>query len=60
VLIGDSDTDRNTARAAQVPCVLVTFGPAGGDMAALEPESLLDRYSDLPGIVVDLIGEVGA
>ncbi|MDG1168422.1 MAG: HAD-IA family hydrolase [Sulfitobacter sp.] len=60
VLIGDSDTDRNTARAAQVPCVLVTFGPAGGDMAALEPEALLDRYSDLPGIVVDLIGEVGA
>ena len=34
VLIGDSDTDRNTARAAGVPSVLVTFGPAGDDMAA--------------------------
>ena len=60
VLIGDSDTDRNTARAAGVPSVLVTFGPAGGDMAALEPEALLHDYADLPGIVVDLIGEAAA
>ena len=57
VLIGDTATDRNTARAAGVPCVLVTFGPAGGDMAALEPEALLHDYADLHGIVVDLIGE---
>lgn len=57
ILIGDSDTDRNTARAAGVPCVLVTFGPSGGDMGALEPEALLQDYADLPGIVVDLIGE---
>lgn len=56
VLIGDSDTDRKTARAAGVPSVLVTFGPSGADMAALEPEALLDRYEDLPGIVTGLIG----
>lgn len=56
VLIGDSDTDRNTARAAGVPSVLVTFGPSGADMAALEPEALLHRFADLPGIVTDLIG----
>lgn len=55
VLIGDSDTDRNTARAAQVPCVLVTFGPAGGDMAALEPEGLLADYADLPQMVDRLL-----
>ncbi len=60
VLIGDSDTDRKTARAAGVPCVLVTFGPAGGDMAALEPEALLHRYGDLHGIVVGLLGEAAA
>ena len=59
LLVGDSDTDRNTARAAKVPCVLVTFGPAGGDMAALAPEALLHRYEDLHGIVVELIGEAG-
>ncbi|MEX0337504.1 MAG: HAD-IA family hydrolase [Arenibacterium sp.] len=56
VLIGDSDTDRNTARAAGVPSVLVTFGPAGDDMAVLEPEALLHDYADLPDIVSALIG----
>lgn len=58
ILIGDTDTDRKTARAAGVPCVLVTFGPAGGDMAALAPEALLDNYADLHGIVERLIGKV--
>ncbi|NNE53641.1 MAG: HAD-IA family hydrolase [Sulfitobacter sp.] len=56
LLIGDSDTDRKTARAAGVPSVLVTFGPAGGDMAALEPEALLHDYAHLPALVTDLIG----
>lgn len=56
LLVGDSDTDRNTARAAGVPSVLVTFGPAGDDMAALAPEALLERYEDLPGLVARLIG----
>ena len=55
LLVGDSDTDRNTARAAGVPSVLVTFGPAGGNMAALSPEALLARYSDLPDLVDHLL-----
>ncbi|TMV07979.1 HAD family hydrolase [Ruegeria sediminis] len=58
VLVGDSDTDRNTARAAGVPSVLVTFGPSGADMAALEPEALLHHFDDLPGLVPNLIGRV--
>ncbi len=56
VLIGDSDTDRNTSRAAGVASVLVTFGPSGEDMAALEPEALLHDYAALPGVVQALIG----
>jgi phosphoglycolate phosphatase len=55
LLVGDSDTDRNTARAAGVPSVLVTFGPAGGDMAALQPEALLDDYAALPDLVDRLL-----
>jgi phosphoglycolate phosphatase len=47
ILIGDSATDRNTARAAGVPCVLVTFGPAAAEMPALEPEALLADYAEL-------------
>ncbi len=55
VLIGDSDTDRKTARAAGVPCVLVTFGPAGEDMAALDPEALLHRFDDLADLVSSIV-----
>lgn len=57
VLVGDSDTDRNTSRAAGVPSILVTFGPSGEDMAALAPEALLADYGDLPDLVRDLLGE---
>ncbi|MEM6303636.1 MAG: HAD-IA family hydrolase [Pseudomonadota bacterium] len=56
ILIGDSDTDRRTAAAAGVPCVLVTFGPEGHAMAALEPEALLHEYAELPRVVHELIG----
>lgn len=55
-LVGDSDTDRNTAKAAGVPSILVTFGPSGEDMAGLQPEALLQDYADLPQIVERLIG----
>ena len=56
LLVGDSDTDRKTAKAAGVPCALVTFGPSGDDMAALEPEALLANYADLTETVSRLIG----
>jgi len=51
VLIGDSDTDRNTSANAGLPSILVTFGPSGEDMAALRPEGLLAQFSDLPDLV---------
>lgn len=53
-LVGDSGTDRDTARAAGVPCLLVTFADPAG-MAALAPEGLLDRYEDLPRAVAALV-----
>lgn len=59
-LVGDSDTDRATARAAGVPSILVTFGPAGDDMAGLAPEALLHRFEDLPEVVRRLVGSPGA
>jgi phosphoglycolate phosphatase len=55
-LVGDTATDRNTAKAAGVPSILVTFGPSGENMAALNPEALLERYEDLPAIVDRLMG----
>jgi phosphoglycolate phosphatase len=50
-LVGDSDTDHRTARAAGVPSILVAFGPSGEDMAALGPEVVLASYAELPGVV---------
>ncbi len=56
VLIGDTVTDRDTARAAGVPVILVTFGPDGMAVADLAPEGLIADYSRLVPEVVRLIG----
>ncbi|MDI3335042.1 HAD-IA family hydrolase [Defluviimonas aestuarii] len=56
ILIGDTDTDRQTGRAAGVPVALVTFGPAGQGVAGFAPEALIDDFADLPEIVRGLIG----
>jgi phosphoglycolate phosphatase len=53
-LVGDTVTDRDTARAAGVPAILITFGPAGRGVEALNPEAMLDRFSDLPEVVASL------
>lgn len=55
MLIGDTDTDRKTARAAKVPVALVTFGPEGRGVERLEPEALLDHFDDLPGLARRLL-----
>ena len=54
-LIGDTITDRKTARAAEVPCVLVTFGPTGRAVADLAPEALLDHYDDLDRVLDNIL-----
>ena len=56
LLVGDTETDRKTAAAAGVPCLLVTFGPEGRGVARLAPEALLDHYHDLPALVARLLG----
>ncbi|MCO6381779.1 HAD-IA family hydrolase [Oceanicola sp. 502str15] len=57
ILIGDTETDRETARAAGIPCVLVTFGPDGREVEALEPEALLDHFDDLPELATRLLAD---
>lgn len=56
VLIGDTITDRDTARAAGVPVVLVTFGPRGDAVADLAPDALLPAFADLPALAARLVG----
>lgn len=55
MLVGDTDTDRQTAKAAGVPVALVTFGPEGHAIARLEPEALLHHFDDLPDLAERLI-----
>ncbi|MEM0946900.1 MAG: HAD-IA family hydrolase [Pseudomonadota bacterium] len=56
LLVGDTETDVDTARAAGVPVVLVTFGPDGEEVSALSPDALLPDYGQLPRLVERLIG----
>jgi len=58
-LIGDTVTDRETARAAGRPCALVTFGPLGQSVADLAPEALIDHYDALDGVIDRLLGWSG-
>lgn len=51
VLIGDTITDRKAAQNANVPCVLVRFGPDGDGVAALKPEGLLAHYDELEAVL---------
>ncbi|OYU18553.1 MAG: haloacid dehalogenase [Rhodobacteraceae bacterium PARR1] len=55
MLVGDTDTDRKTGRAAGVPVALVTFGPEGHTIARLEPDALLHHFDDLPDLAERLI-----
>lgn len=56
-LIGDTETDRATARNAGVASVLVTFGPDGQGVSRMAPEALLDHYDDLPELAARLLGD---
>lgn len=56
LLVGDTVTDRNTAKAAGVPSVLVTFGPEGHGISRLEPEALLHDYDQMCDVAERLLG----
>ncbi|MEJ1990534.1 MAG: HAD-IA family hydrolase [Maritimibacter sp.] len=56
ILIGDPETDLQTARAVGVPCALVTFGPDGRGVAEMQPEALLDDFGGLSALVARHIG----
>ncbi len=55
LLVGDTETDRQTGRAAGVPVALVTFGPEGRAVERLEPEALLDHFDELPGLAARML-----
>jgi phosphoglycolate phosphatase len=55
LLVGDTITDYDTARAAGVPIVLVDFGPGRHTIEDLNPDAFLSDYNDLFDICNKLI-----
>lgn len=55
VLVGDTAIDREAARAAAVPCILVAFGPEGKAVAELEPEGVLAHFDALVELLEALV-----
>lgn len=56
LLVGDTQTDRDTSTNAGVPSVLVTFGPGDFDVSSLKPEALMHHYDEMDAITARLIG----
>lgn len=55
VLIGDSETDVITAKAAEIPVIAVSFGYTDIPPAALGADRLIHKYEDLPAAAMDLL-----
>jgi phosphoglycolate phosphatase len=54
IMIGDSPTDVNTARAAAVPIVAVDFGYTDVPIASLGPDRVISSFAQLPAAINDL------
>lgn len=55
VMIGDSITDLNTARAAGVPCVLVSYGFTPVPARDLGGDAVIDDFAALPEVLARLL-----
>lgn len=47
IMVGDSETDIRTAKAARVPIVAVSFGYSVDPVASFGPDAIIDDYRDL-------------
>ncbi|MBX3522927.1 MAG: phosphoglycolate phosphatase [Xanthobacteraceae bacterium] len=55
VLVGDSETDVITAKAAEIPVVAVSFGYTDIPPAALGADRLVHKFEEVPAAAMDLI-----
>jgi phosphoglycolate phosphatase len=51
VMVGDSNTDIRTARAASVPVVAVDFGYSEVPIASLQPDRIISSFADLSAAI---------
>jgi phosphoglycolate phosphatase len=59
VMVGDSETDVNVARAAGIPVIGVDFGYTRTPMADLSPDRLIGHFDALPSAVLELLPVAG-
>lgn len=55
LLVGDSETDVITARAAEIPIVAVSFGYTDIPPAALGADRLIHKFDELPVVAKELL-----
>jgi phosphoglycolate phosphatase len=55
IMVGDSETDIATARAAGIPVIAVDFGYTDRPVATFGPDRIISRFGQLPGAVMDLL-----
>jgi phosphoglycolate phosphatase len=56
-MIGDSETDILTARAAGLPVIAVDFGYSEQPVADYAPDRLISHFSQLPQEIAALLDE---
>jgi phosphoglycolate phosphatase len=59
IMVGDSETDVNVARAAGIPVIGVDFGYTRIPMADLRPDRLIGHFDALPAAVLELLQIAG-
>ncbi|HLY04167.1 MAG TPA: HAD-IA family hydrolase [Rhizomicrobium sp.] len=55
LMIGDSTTDAKTARAADVPVILLTYGYTPDPVETLGADAIADNFAELPNLVARLL-----
>ncbi len=55
VMVGDSRTDIDTAKAAGIPVVAVTFGYTDTPVRDLGPDRVIEHFAELPEAVMALV-----
>lgn len=55
IMVGDSITDLDAARATGVPCILTTFGYTDTPASELGADAVIAHFDDLPAVIGRLI-----
>jgi phosphoglycolate phosphatase len=60
VMVGDSDVDLRTAKAASVPAILVRFGYGPAQVEGLVPDAVIDHFAELHSSAAQLLQRLTA